>query len=614
MAQCGPQFIYSSNGGRFMVSEIKGCAGLTVEICVTEPSCDCISTCACDIDFGDGGGDTFSHTYTEPGDYRLTIIFPNPTPSDFIDIEITDKVAPNFSLYSCAGDNVKVDIMDTQYDNYQINFGDGTQQTITKGAPDPEHSYANNNPRTVTVTGIDNNALDNCPIATDNFTPISTIPPAIITSLTVINESQLELRYNLSPDVQYRLEIQPNGAGNFSFLKQNSQTTLVDTISNLNLASTYYCFRVASVDPCNANTVYSNIICSINLSLEVQDGFNNISWSTNNPSSNFSLVRSLVTDNSRTTIDPFQTLGNTLRIYEDSDLQCNTNYCYSIYATFGGGVSMSSEHCGISIRTAATESIDDLSLVVDDNNIILEWPLPNTDVSEYVVRRDNIKIGSSQTTSYTDENVNVQGQSYCYSIDILDQCDNINSLGVNACSIFLEGTIDKNNVVSLSWNEYSGFQNGVNNYTIEKFYQGTSSGSQNTLATNYSEVETNSAEQAIGYRVTAMPVNSTLPPAVSNLLILAKPNNIYYPTAFTPDGNGNNDIFFVKGQFIVSYSLQIFNRWGQMIFTSDNVEEGWDGTINGKPQPEGTYIFNLDITDLAGREFKKNGSFLLLRK
>ncbi|HNP19976.1 MAG TPA: gliding motility-associated C-terminal domain-containing protein [Fulvivirga sp.] len=611
MAQCGPQFNYSSDAGRFMVNEIKGCAGLTVEICITDPAINCSS---CSFDFGDGSNDVFTHTYTSTGTFRITVIFPNPIPPDFIDIEITDKQAPNFSLYSCAGGNVKVDILDTQYDNYQIDFGDGTQQTITQGAPDPEHSYANNSPRTVTVKGIDNNAFDNCPVATDSFTPINTIPPAAITSLSVINDSQLELRYNLSPDILYRLEIQPNGVGNFSFLKQISQATLIDTASNLNLANTYYCFRVASVDPCTNNTVYSNTICSINLSLTVQDGFNNISWSTNNPASNFSLVRSLVTDNSRTTLDPYQTIGNTLRTYDDSDLQCNTNYCYSIYATYGGGVSMSSEQCGVSIRTAATESIDDLSLIVDDNNIVLEWPLPNTDVSEYVIRRDNVKVGSSQTTTYTDEGVNVQGQSYCYSIDILDQCNNVNNLGVNACSIYLEGAFDNNNVVSLSWNDYSGFQNGVANYTVEKFYQGASAGSQSSSVTNFSEAENNPAEQAIGYRVTAIPVNSTLPPAVSNLLILAKPNNIYYPTAFTPDGNGNNDVFFVKGQFIVSYSLQIFNRWGQMIFTSDNIENGWDGTINGKPQPEGTYIFNVDITDLAGREFKKNGSFLLLRK
>jgi gliding motility-associated-like protein len=613
-SQCGAQYAYTSNGGRFKATEIKGCSGLTVEICISEPSCDCVTGCSCDIEFGDGGQDTFTHTYNTPGTYRIEVVFPNPTPTDFIDIEITDKSAPDFSLYACAGNSVKVDLMDSQYDNYLIDYGDGMQQTIPIGTPDPEHNYANATPRTVTVKGIDNNAIANCPVATDNFIPISSIPQAVITSLTVLNDSQLELQYNLSPDILYRLEIQPNGSGNFSFLKQITQTAIIDTISNLNLTNTYYCFRIASVDPCINSPTYSSTICSINLLLDIQDGFNTISWKTNNPNADFRLVRSIVTGNSRTTIDPYQIVSSTLRSFEDADLQCNTNYCYSVNAVFGGGVSTSIEQCGISISTEAIESINDISVVANEDNITLEWPLPNTVVSEYVVRRDNLKIGSSETLSFIDETVNGQSQSYCYTIDILDECGNINNQGVIACSIYLEGSIDKNNVVSLSWNEYSGFQNGVSSYTIEKFYQNSSAGNQASSIPTFTETENNTSQQIIGYRITALPVNSNLKPAVSNLIILTKRNNIYFPNAFTPDGNGNNEIFFVKGQYIVDYSLQIFNRWGELIFTADNVESGWNGSLHGKPQPEGTYIFNVEIVDLAGRQIKRTGSFILLRK
>ena len=183
-------FSYSSNGGRFSISEIKGCSGLTVEICITEPSCDCIS-CTCDIAFGDGAGDTFTHTYSEPGDYRLEVIFPNPTPSDFVNIEITDKEAPDFEVYACSGNTVQVDVTDNQYDTYQIDFGDGSQQNVPINSANTQHTYINSTSRTISVQGIDIYALDNCAVSTDAFTPKISLPVSLVSQLNVLNESSL---------------------------------------------------------------------------------------------------------------------------------------------------------------------------------------------------------------------------------------------------------------------------------------------------------------------------------------------------------------------------------------------------------------------------------------
>src|SRR5690606_32206319 len=67
----------------------------------------------------------------------------------------------------------------------------------------------------------------------------------------------------------------------------------------------------------------------------------------------------------------------------------------------------------------------------------------------------------------------------------------------------------------------------------------------------------------------------------------------YIPTAFTPNGDGVNDIFRVNMNCSVlnEFTFYIFNRWGQRIFISNNLNEGWDGTYGGQPAATGVYYY-----------------------
>jgi gliding motility-associated-like protein len=102
--------------------------------------------------------------------------------------------------------------------------------------------------------------------------------------------------------------------------------------------------------------------------------------------------------------------------------------------------------------------------------------------------------------------------------------------------------------------------------------------------------------------------------SVSNLVTLIKEPNLFYPTAFTPNGDNLNDIFNVFGQFITSFEMKIFNRWGEMMYATDDLDKGWDGLYKGTLMPEGTYVFRASIKDQAGRTFDRSGTIVLLRK
>jgi gliding motility-associated-like protein len=65
------------------------------------------------------------------------------------------------------------------------------------------------------------------------------------------------------------------------------------------------------------------------------------------------------------------------------------------------------------------------------------------------------------------------------------------------------------------------------------------------------------------------------------------------PTAFSPNADGANDVLFVRGQNFIEFELMIFNRWGEMVFTTNDNSLGWDGSYKGQPQAVDAYNYYL---------------------
>jgi gliding motility-associated-like protein len=92
------------------------------------------------------------------------------------------------------------------------------------------------------------------------------------------------------------------------------------------------------------------------------------------------------------------------------------------------------------------------------------------------------------------------------------------------------------------------------------------------------------------------------------------PQRLLVPNAFTPDGDGNNDVFKVvpfEG-FEMLHSLVIYNRWGQRIYAGSGPKAGWDGTVDGKPVPADVYVWILEA-DCGGVIGRQVGDVALIR-
>ncbi|RYY94977.1 MAG: gliding motility-associated C-terminal domain-containing protein [Chitinophagaceae bacterium] len=98
-----------------------------------------------------------------------------------------------------------------------------------------------------------------------------------------------------------------------------------------------------------------------------------------------------------------------------------------------------------------------------------------------------------------------------------------------------------------------------------------------------------------------------------NVQVLNCPCQVHLPSAFTPNGDGRNDVFRVgRAPGCIVVRFQVFNRWGQLLFETKDPLRGWDGRLGAEPQGSGVYIWSLTLMR-DGREQLQKGSFVLMR-
>jgi gliding motility-associated-like protein len=91
--------------------------------------------------------------------------------------------------------------------------------------------------------------------------------------------------------------------------------------------------------------------------------------------------------------------------------------------------------------------------------------------------------------------------------------------------------------------------------------------------------------------------------------------NVFIPSAFSPNNDRLNDILYVVGYNIDpnQFEFEIFNRWGEKIFMTNQVEEGWDGTYKGEVVPQGNYVYKVNLLDALGNKQQLVGSVAVIR-
>jgi gliding motility-associated-like protein len=89
---------------------------------------------------------------------------------------------------------------------------------------------------------------------------------------------------------------------------------------------------------------------------------------------------------------------------------------------------------------------------------------------------------------------------------------------------------------------------------------------------------------------------------------------VYVPTAFTPNGDGLNDLLRPVYVGIAKLDkFSVYNRWGQLVFSTSDIKKGWNGTTDGKASASGTYVWVIKATNSFNKSFVLKGTATIIR-
>jgi gliding motility-associated-like protein len=132
----------------------------------------------------------------------------------------------------------------------------------------------------------------------------------------------------------------------------------------------------------------------------------------------------------------------------------------------------------------------------------------------------------------------------------------------------------------------------------------------------YNRTQQLKLNQATNISVVAISASGCMDTATIDINLRPYRKDVMMPNAFTPNGDGKNDVFAPVLALDRSYNMvdfRIFNRWGQVLHSTSNINSGWDGTFKGAPQEQGVYYYTLTIYFMDGSKQAFKGDLMLIR-
>jgi gliding motility-associated-like protein len=560
-----------------------------------------------------------SFTFTRPGRYLirqgLNTLGSGGSISQPIELTVIEPRNPTFRLSTCNNRGVTVEITDTTFPDYEIEWGDGAT-TNAKGGDNKQHSYAAEGSFNVTVKGITGQNIT-CGSTSQRVNIVTQIPAPTLRAVTIQPNGRALISYTLPNGFNYRLR-QVNSSDNSIKTFNLTAGSTAFTSPDINSAFDKYIYSIEAINPCSPTipVSYFNQLGTHTLRVTPLPELNRINWSAplHIGFTSYTLFRN--------GIKIGQWTGQNTLQFEDRDITCGTQYCYRLETSYynGTATSTSQEICMTTSRDSNPQRFTEALATVRNEQILITWRQPErTRIARVLLRKfapgqSVQEITLSQTSPpYIDNNVFTAGDSYCYQLTYIDNCGNQAPWTEPFCTTVLNGKISGDSVL-LNWQELRGY--GSVSYMIEQLDENdrTVNIFRPTARTSLFLPVQNFGDQLLRFRLIAL-VNTTggVVALYSNIVRLRINAILIYPTAFSPNSDGLNDTFGVTARFIDKFYLQIFNRWGELIYYSENPDERWDGTYKGTQVPAGIYALVIQAEDNTGRKIEQKAMLLITK-
>jgi gliding motility-associated-like protein len=107
--------------------------------------------------------------------------------------------------------------------------------------------------------------------------------------------------------------------------------------------------------------------------------------------------------------------------------------------------------------------------------------------------------------------------------------------------------------------------------------------------------------------------NGTRKDSMIQEIVIEQPKLVYIPNSFTPNEDGVNDVFKIESEGVVSLEMRIYDRWGNLVFYTNDKDKGWDGKFNGQLVPLDSYVYLVITKDVKGYDTTYRGNVNVVR-
>ncbi len=518
-------------------------------------------------------------------------------------IEVLSSPSPLYTVKICEGRKIEIHTVTGQYEEYIITPGDGGPSVTVAAGNIFSHTYTTDTDKTLTVKG--NYNPGNCGgTATSLIKPFVTLQQPSISSVQA-EDGKIRVSFSTDARFKYRL-LESAQSGPYTIIDSIRYEAGNQTIDlNRNTENRVYTYLLETYDDCGKKS--SSI--PINTLLPVIENKNKeVSFRISQSSlSNFDKV--IIYKNN---ILLQEITSNNLN-FDDPFIECGVKYCYRIEGVKGATRSTVTEQCVIGQNIQTPAAITSLNSSFEQNSIVLSWSIPSTPfkTQRVYLNKDATWEEINQTTSskYVLQNPDPDN-SYCFQIDYTDQCDNVSQMSQNTCPITLK--MSKNgNAYILHWNSYSG-SGTPSTYMLVKYNENNDIINQFDVSGLSSYTDPLVDDGGIFYYQIVSSDMSGFS-SHSNVVEAREELTLFVPTAFTPNGDGQNDVFRIKGKYVKSFSMTIYNNWGEAIFHSDTLAKTWNGKKYTEDAPSGVYSYIIEATDYQGNIHNQSGTITLIR-
>lgn len=609
-------------------------------------------------DFGDGGSSNASnpsHNYLQDGVYTVQLIVADDqgcedtlTRVNYINLR---KPTLTIEASEAAGCNpidvtfyARNIVSDTTISEYlwcltEVNIG----QTVCLPTPIDSITVPFSEPgnyiMTVIITDIYGCQGSSDTVVVD-ITNRSIPDPIELRRVTVLDPLSVQvdwLPYQATDFVEYAVyRLNGPAPGLIATLTDINTTSFTEINPDLDTENEVYCYEVLVQNSCLEYSLSEETIdhCTIELETYSEIDAIRLEWTeyVGFQVGSYEIYRSTVYDTAAVTL--VGTVPGGTLTFTDFEMFCRDSVTYRILA-IGFGASYQRSYSDLSgtvpFHPEPTESVEVLvASVVNNEEVEISWTeylgyLPDY----YVIERssdegimwDSIGTAPLGFLTFTDTTARVNEQSYSYRVFAVDQCGDVTLAGLIGKTILLQSQLDPSGKVPLlTWSPYEDWLNGVLNYEIQVFNDITGEwepvGVTGGNIRNYNDNETALDQATYCYRIVAYEVNTqgTGQSSASNESCVIFGPAIFAPNAFTPNNDGNNDVFRVYAPNAREATLSIYNRWGELIYESTDLALGWPGTRGpGQVVQEGVYVYVVRGVGFEGTQFTRSGSVTLIR-